>query len=69
MLLKFLSSILTYFIITSASAQLTFDTSLSAGSTIKKYLTEGNSGIFINSVTFKGARQSFEDSMIQVNML
>jgi outer membrane protein OmpA-like peptidoglycan-associated protein len=59
MLLKFLSSILTYFIITSASAQLTFDTSLSAVSTIKKYLTEGNSGIFINSVTFKGARQSF----------
>ena len=41
------------------SAQLHFDTSLSATATIKKYLTKENSGIFINSVHFQGVRKSF----------
>ncbi len=42
-----------------ASAQLQFDTSLTPINTIKNYLTTANSGIFINAVTYIGAKQSF----------
>lgn len=57
--MKSLFTLFTCLIAFSSSAQLQFDTSLSATATIKKYLTNGNSGIFINSVRFQGAKQSF----------
>jgi outer membrane protein OmpA-like peptidoglycan-associated protein len=41
------------------SAQLRFDTTLNALESIKKYLTAGSSGIFIEHVSYTGAKESF----------
>ncbi len=42
-----------------ANAQLKFDTTLSASESIKKYLTTSHSGIFIEHVSYTGAKASF----------
>ncbi len=51
--------LLLFFSIVDVTAQLQFDTTLSASESIKKYLTTSHSGIFIEHVSYTGAKESF----------